>query len=343
MKDGRTGDDHCNPDITQYSIGCDDSTDILKCKCDSPYTWNYDKEICDYKISCKTDLMKDGKTGDEHCKPEYTKYSIGCDDSTGVLLCKCVSPYSWDYEKEICSYKISCKTNKMKDGKTGDEHCRPEITKYSKGCDDSTGVLKCKCDSPYIWDYDKEICAISHQLSCDKDLIKTVIGKKYCNSDKYIKHFTGQCLVNTDTNQLECKCVKGFDWNKQLSTCDYHQLNCKRDLIKEVIGDTYCNTDKYNKHFTGECVVSDDKKELECKCDTGFEWNKAISGCEVHEWDCKKDLIKTIIGVEYCKKDKETKHFTGECVVSKDKIHLECKCDRLFEWNKETLACDKPK
>ncbi|XP_054157451.1 uncharacterized protein LOC128955800 [Oppia nitens] len=228
MKDGRTGDDHCSPDITQYSIGCDDSTDILKCKCDSPYTWNYDKEICDYKISCKTDLMKDGKTGDEHCKPEYTKYSIGCDDSTGLLKCKCDSPYTWDYDKEICAYKISCKINKMKDGKTGDEHCMPEITKYSIGCDDSTGVLKCKCDSPYSWDYDQEICKYLDN-KCDTTLMKDgKTGSDHCK-DTVTPHSTG-C---DDTGGIvKCICDSTTQWDSYSQTCKDTLKQCDTQKMK---------------------------------------------------------------------------------------------------------------
>ncbi|XP_054154706.1 uncharacterized protein LOC128953252 [Oppia nitens] len=158
MKDGRTGADHCRPDITQHSSGCDDlQPNIMKCKCDSPYTWNSVQEICDYKISCKTNLMKDGKTGEQHCRPDITQHSIGCDDSTGVLKCKCESPYTWNTDKESCMYKISCSIDRMKDGRTGDDHCKPEITQYSIGCDDSNGSLKCKCLYHYIWDSDKEM------------------------------------------------------------------------------------------------------------------------------------------------------------------------------------------
>ncbi|XP_054157842.1 signal peptide, CUB and EGF-like domain-containing protein 2 [Oppia nitens] len=215
--------------------------------------------------------MKDTKTGTEHCKPSVTPHSTGCDDTGGVVKCKCDETTKWHIDSETCIVREQCDRQLMKDGLTGTEHCKSTKTYHSTGCDDRDGVVKCSCDDYTKWDSDSQTC--KSYYSCDTDEQPGITWNQYCVNNP-TNHFDG-CLVID--NKPHCKCQENYRWIETTKNCD-RDAQCSNEKETGITWNQYCINNTTN-HFIG-CQVL--KNNIQCKCEPNYHWIEYNKGCRAY-------------------------------------------------------------
>ncbi|MBN2496239.1 MAG: hypothetical protein JXR96_16725, partial [Deltaproteobacteria bacterium] len=243
-------DEQCQADSCHNHGACDVSTGVVTCTCDDGYTGYY----CE---RCSAGWHDDG-TGacalDQQCLASSCDAHGQCDESSGLVVCTCDAGYTGDY----CD---QCDTDYHWDHNgncAADESCVAADPCGDHGtCDDSSGLIECRCDDGYAGD----LCQLCSAGWHDD-------GTGACALDE-------QCMVNTCSGHGTCDVTDG---EVGCTACDAgytgeHCESCATDYhINPTTG--LCDVDE-DCTLADPCTVHgvchDDTGLIECSCDIGWD------------------------------------------------------------------------